>query len=102
RDLVRQRRIRLIDGETDNASFSRERLVLGDRRVRTWGKYPMRKTERVVLIFYQIKLCLSMVFEIKDSTFPKSSGTTSNFAPNKPKLLYEIQPTTLDYLENPH
>ncbi|CAG8714601.1 15413_t:CDS:1 [Racocetra persica] len=47
RDLVRQQRVqRLIDDETDNAPFSRERLVLGDRRIQTWGKYPMRKVER--------------------------------------------------------
>ncbi|CAG8806837.1 17334_t:CDS:1, partial [Dentiscutata erythropus] len=28
------------------APFSREKLVLGDRRIQTWGRYPVRKTER--------------------------------------------------------
>ncbi|CAG8713430.1 6409_t:CDS:1 [Gigaspora margarita] len=47
RDLVRQQKIqRLIDDETDKTPFSHERHVLGERRIETWGRYPVRKIER--------------------------------------------------------
>ncbi|CAG8701771.1 9590_t:CDS:1, partial [Scutellospora calospora] len=47
RELNRQQKIqRLIDNGTDQEPFSREKAVLGDRRIQTWGKYPVRRIER--------------------------------------------------------